>query len=329
MMLKRCLAGVIFALAVLCPALGNAAGSEAQPPLVFAGPPEGILSLPVLRMLETSTGRNIKFEPWNTPDQLRAIVAGGKADIVACHTHVAANLANRGADVRLLNVTLWKLMWIVTSDNTLTTNTTIAAIAEKNIGVPMRGDLTEVVLSAIAKKSAVQWNPVAMKSSHDAAQWLLTGRLSSAVLPEPIVSHTLLRSETGEQRTVTLWRGLDVQQLWSEAFGTPARLPLAGIAAVGHRHAPQRYANFTRDYAQAAQWCRENPEEAAKLPARQTKANMLAVTGIARSLTFAPPEPEPAARVRSELEAYLEILRQHDPALIGGKLPNDAFYSSE
>lgn len=305
---------------VICHVTAWGAGKD----IVFAGPPEGILSLPVFRMMETTSGSTVKFIPWNTPDQLRAIVAGGKADVVACHTHVAANLHNRGAQVRMLNITIWKLMWLVTATDSVPTTSTLADLDGKDTAVPLQGDLPDVVLAAIAGKFGVSYKPVYSKSSLDATQWLLRKRCSVGILPEPLVSNLLIKAlEAGEN---DLHRGADVQELWGKAFNTKPRLPLAGIASVGGRIDDQQLRQFEKDYTDAAQWCAENPEEAAKLPSRQAGGSNVSVPGIARSLGFCIPQPESASRNRAEIEAFFKVIETQNPSLIGGKLPGDGFY---
>ncbi len=98
------------------PALGVAA---ALPQITLAGPP-AIVSAPLIHMAETGAlkdaAQRTVFTAWRDPDQLRMMAMGGKADVLAMPSNVAANLFNRGAGVTLLNISTWGALWIVTRD---------------------------------------------------------------------------------------------------------------------------------------------------------------------------------------------------------------------
>ncbi|WP_291351114.1 hypothetical protein [Acidovorax sp. 16-64-162] len=89
------------------PALGVAA---ALPQITLAGPP-AIVSAPLIHMAESNALQGVAqrtvFTAWRDPDQLRMMAMGGKADVLAMPSNVAANLFNRGAGVTLLNVSTW------------------------------------------------------------------------------------------------------------------------------------------------------------------------------------------------------------------------------
>lgn len=316
-MFKRLCLFLVMALSAVCCA------QETTPTerLVFAGPPEGILSLPVLRMIETTSGSGVEFVEWKTPDQLRSLISSRRADVVACHVNVAANFANRGADVRLLNVTLWKLFWLVgTADNASLTS---AGLLGLQVGVPLKGDLPDVLISTLKKKLNNGMTLMYAPSSVSLAHWLLGGKTNLAMLPEPVASSLLVKSHKANG---SMRRSLDVQQLWSEAFGGPSRLPFAGIAAVGDRVSDARLRQFVSDYADAARWCRENPHEAALLPSRHMPTTALDIDALGQSLGIAPPQPERAADCRREIEDYLRVIENENPNLIGNKLPDATFY---
>ncbi len=295
-------------------------------PLVFAGPPEGILSLPVLRMLETSAGQNVKFVPWRTPDQLRAIVAGNTADVAACHLNVATNLANRGADIRMLNITLWKLLWI--TDSAKETTAGIEGLRGRKLGISLKSDLPDILFGIVLKKQGLGpdfCEIIYGTSSLNVAQQLLSGKVDAALLPEPIVSTALRRA--AEQR-LPLYRGADMQKMWQTAFDTTgtARLPLAGCVAIGRRVDDTTLRAFVAAYADAARWCCDNPHEAALLPARHFKETSINVEGLADSIRYCRPEPMPAKDAKPEIEAYLRAIITENANIIGGQLPEPNFY---
>ena len=96
-----------------------AATGAPLPQITLAGPP-AIVSAPLIHMAETNALQGVAqrtvFTAWRDPDQLRMMAMGGKADVLAMPSNVAANLFNRGAGVTLLNISTWGALWVVTRD---------------------------------------------------------------------------------------------------------------------------------------------------------------------------------------------------------------------
>jgi len=81
--------------------------AEKLPRLVLAGPSSSV-SNPLIHMVESGAlgdlADKVEFVSWRDPDQLRLMALNGQADVLAMPVNVAANLYNRGAKLRLLNV---------------------------------------------------------------------------------------------------------------------------------------------------------------------------------------------------------------------------------
>ncbi|MCZ2407823.1 MAG: ABC transporter substrate-binding protein, partial [Burkholderiales bacterium] len=168
------------------PALGVAAP---LPQITLAGPP-AIVSAPLIHMAETNALQGVAqrtvFTSWRDPDQLRMMAMGGKADVLAMPSNVAANLYNRGAGVALLNISTWGALWVVTRD---AQRKALAAFKGEEIAVPFRGDMPDIVLQLLAARQGldplrdfrIRYVPTPM----EAMQLLITRRVSHALLSEP------------------------------------------------------------------------------------------------------------------------------------------------
>lgn len=179
------------------PALGVAA---ALPQITLAGPP-AIVSAPLIHMAETGAlkdaAQRTVFTAWRDPDQLRMMAMGGKADVLAMPSNVAANLFNRGAGVTLLNISTWGALWIVTRD---AQRKTLADFKGEEIAVPFRGDMPDIVLQLLLTKQGldplrdfrIRYVPTPM----EAMQLLITRRVSHALLSEPAVSLALRKTRS-------------------------------------------------------------------------------------------------------------------------------------
>lgn len=78
--------------------------------IVIAGPIASV-SHPILYMVQENVlkdmGKKLEFKLWNNPDELRALILKKEVDFIALPTNVAANLYNKGVDLKLLNVSTW------------------------------------------------------------------------------------------------------------------------------------------------------------------------------------------------------------------------------
>lgn len=313
------------------PALGVAA---ALPQITLAGPP-AIVSAPLIHMAETGALKDVAqrtvFTAWRDPDQLRMMAMGGKADVLAMPSNVAANLFNRGAGVTLLNISTWGALWIVTRD---AQRKTLSDFKGEEIAVPFRGDMPDIVLRTVAAKLGVPVGEGADAISLryaatplDAMQLLLTRRADHALLAEPAVSMGLLKSRSLPVSVIApdLHRSVDVQQEWGRAFARAPRMPQAGMVAMGkHLGNPALLARFAQAYAQAQQWCNTQPDACGKAVA--ARVPMLTPEGVAAAIRAVPGNVVPAAQARDELTFFFEQLHARQPGLVGGKLPAAAFY---
>ena len=299
--------------------------------ITLSGPPS-IVSAPLIHMAETQALADVAgqttFTPWRDPDQLRMMAMGGKADVLAMPSNVAANLFNRGAGVTLLNISTWGALWIVTRDEK---RKALADYRGEEIAVPFRGDMPDIVLQLLAAKQGLdvqkdfrlRYVPTPM----EAMQLLITRRVSHALLAEPAVSLALRKTKSFPIGLIApeLHRGADLQQEWGRWFERKPHLPQAGIAAVGAvRQQPEVLAAVTKAYAQSLAWCRAHPLECGAMMAKHI--DLLTPEAVADAIAVSQLDAVPAAQARPELEFFYGQLMARNPGLVGGKLPANAFY---
>lgn len=299
--------------------------------LVFAGPPASV-SYALIHMIDSGAldgvARHVEFVPWSNPDQLRALVMQGQVDFIAVPTNVAANLYNRGVPITLLNVSTWGALWMVSREPGLKT---LADFKGKEIAIPFRADMPDIVFSFLAegqgldphKDFRLRYTATPM----DAVQLLVMRRVDHALLAEPAVSMVLRKTHSFPVSLVApeLYRSVDLQAQWGALTGRQARIPQAGLAALGQaRDDAALLARIEQAYAQSAAWCFEQPAACGELVAQ--RIDLLTPEAVADSLQAQPRHLASAAQARDELEAFFQLLLQRQPATLGGKLPAAAFY---
>lgn len=298
--------------------------------LVVSGPFASV-SHPILHMIETNALKDVadkvEFRVWKNPDELRAMTIKGDVDFVAVPTNTAATLNNKGVDIKLLSVSVWGILGMISRDNTLKT---LKDFKGKKIAVPFRADMPDIVFKQLAKKEGLDpqkdFELVYVASPVDAMQMLIIRRVDHALLAEPAISMALRKTKSFPVSLVApdLYRSVDLQEEWGKAFGTKGDVPEAGIAVMGHVKDEQLIKRFQEEYAKSLEWYNANPKEAGKLVAKTL--TMLNEDAVNDSISHVRLKNVPAKEAKKELEFFFEVLRAEEPKSIGEKLPQESFY---
>ena len=317
-------------LAAASPAL--AAPASRLPQLILSGPSAAV-STPLIHMVESGAladlADKVEFVHWRDPDQLRAMALDGKADILTMPSSIAANLYNRGASVTLLNVSTWGVLWMVSRS---AEKKTLADFRGEEIAMPFRGDMPDIVFQLLATKRGLDprkdFKLRYVATPIEAMQLLVMRRVDHALLAEPAVSMALRKTKSFPIGLIApeLHRSADLQKEWGRLFNRPARIPQAGIAAIGAlRERPEILARIEAAYARSLGYCRAHADECGRMVAKRFE--ILTPEAVADAIAVSQLDAVPAAKAREELDFFFAQLLAHNPALIGGKMPADAFYA--
>lgn len=335
--LRRTLGGCLTAAAVFAAALSVAAApasaAEKLQKLTLSGPFAAV-SYPLIHIAESGAlkdlAETVEFVPWKDPDQLRvlAIDGKGKVDFIAMPSNVAANLYNRGVRLQLVNISTWGTLWLVSRDKSLKT---LADFQGKEVLMPFRADMPDIVFQTLADRAGLDpkknFRLRYVGSPLDAMQLLIARQADHAVLSEPAVSMALRKTKSFPVSVVApdLYRSADLQQEWGRLLKREARIPQAGIAAMGQALAnPALVERFQQAYAASLKWCESKPDDCGAMVAK--RVDMLTPEGVADSVRADNTAFVPATDAKPELEFFFGQLHARQPALIGGKLPDAGFY---
>lgn len=259
---------------------------------------------------------------WRSPDELRAGLTSGSIDLSIVPIQSAANLYNRGLGLRLVNVMTDGLLHVVGPRGSARR---VEDLAGRRVAVPMVNDTPDFIFRALLDRKGLagRIEPVTAGSAIEAAQMLLAGRIDAALLSEPAAAAAVLRSASGER---ALERLVDVQQAWAEVSGRSATLPQAGLAVTRafERAHPEVIGSLQQVLARVTARVNDDPAAAAASasgPLEQPAPLLAAAIPFSRLVA------RPASAARADIEAMLELMARRDPAIIGGKLPDDGFYA--
>ncbi len=299
--------------------------------IVVAGPFASV-SHPIMHMIQSDAlkdlNRKIEFKLWKNPDELRAIVLNSNVDFIALPTNVASNLYNKGVDLKLLNVSVWGILAMISRDSSLKT---LEDFKGKKIALPFRADMPDIIFQELAKKYnldpkkdfEIQYvsNPI------DVIQMLILRRVDHALLAEPAISIALRKTDSFPVKIVApdLYRSVDLQEEWGKLFKTKAKIPQAGIAFLGDTKGKEKLINrFLQEYEKSLIWYKQNPNKASKLVVKTLP--MLEEKGLADSIKHVKLQSINAFKAKEELEFFFTVLKNSNEKLIGGKLPNENIY---
>jgi len=273
-------------------------------------------------------GVKIEFKLWKNPDELRALVLNSNVDFLAVPTNVAANLHNKGVNIKLLNVSVWGILGMVTRDKNLKT---LKDFKGKEIVMPFRSDMPDIVFEQIAKKQGLDvkkdFKLNYVSSPIDAMQMLVLRRIDHALLAEPAISIALRKTKSFPLKLVApdLYRSADLQKEWGDVYKVEAKIPQASIAVLGETKSKKELIQrFMSEYDKALAWYKQNPKEAASIVVKTLP--MLEEEGLADSVPHVNLHSIKAQEAKKDLEFFFDVLKQNNPKLIGGKLPQDSFY---
>lgn len=302
--------------------------------IVLSGPFASV-SYPLIHMVESGAlkevAETVEFRPWKDPDHLRqlALEAKNGADFVAMPSNVAANLYNRGVKLKLLNVATWGVLWMVSREPGLKT---LADFKGKEVVMPFRADMPDIVFQTLAEKQGLDakrdFTLRYVGSPFEAMQLLITRRADHALLAEPAISVALRKTHSFPVSVVApeLYRSANLQEEWGRVMKRPARIPQAGITALGKVLGdPVLIEKFQQAYAESLAWCEKQPDACGELVAK--RIDRLSAEGVADSVRVDNSVVVRAAEARPELELFFGVLLARQPGLVGGKLPDDGFYA--
>src|SRR5690606_8943316 len=168
-------------LGLLCALLGAglSVSAAARERLILAGPTAAV-SFPPIHMVETGAlaegAGTVQFRHWKSPDQLRVLVAKEEVDFSATPVNLPAIIANRGMPVRLLNVSVWGLLWFISADPDVRT---VGDLAGKPLLTTFQRDLPALLLERLLDAQGLSGERAPAlryaRDAQDAIALLLTG----------------------------------------------------------------------------------------------------------------------------------------------------------
>lgn len=261
---------------------------------------------------------------WEGVEQLKARLINGEADIAATPSHVAANLYNKGIDMRLVGPVVWGLLYVLAPEGTEVDNW--EALRGQRIAIPLPNNTPDLVFTYLLEQNKLSKDDLNITYTEDGQQaiaLLMKNEVDWIVLPEHAATVAQAKSQENGKNMV---RALDLQKEWAKVTGKEARFPMASLVMPGKlvdEH-PELVQAVIAEVKAGVDKANTGDPETLKAIAEHYELPLPVVEKVLPRLQL---NMVPARQARAELEDYLTRLGTINPEFFGGKLPNDAFYA--
>ncbi|MCW2307329.1 ABC transporter substrate-binding protein [Rhodobium gokarnense] len=313
-------------LAALNPSLALAKAPALAEPLTLWGipaSPSAVFARAVASGAIEAAAPGTKFDVWKSTDQMRAGIATGAFKMFATSTYAAANFHNRGAGTVMVNVVTWGLLYVMARDESIAT---IEDLAGKHVLLSNKNEAPDLLFRLVLGWAGLDPDKDVtldyVGSPGEAVPLFLAGRGDVALLHEPAATAALMRAA---KANVPIRRAIDITEAYGKHTGRGPKIPQVGLAVSEdflEAH-PEVVAAVHAATVDAGTWVLEHQQEAGKLTA---KTLTLPAPLIAKSLPFIRLSVASAKDAREDIELYFDNLMSLNPAIVGGKKPDDSFY---
>lgn len=282
----------------------------------------GPVTYPLATMSEKNS--NIVLKPWQNSEQLTAMITA--KDVHLCSTPLSNALLayNKGMDTQLLMVTVWGMLYVMSTENEVML---LQDLKGKEVIVSGKGGIHDHIFRHLLSKNDIDPDKdlkISYLDMPEASQRLSSGQVKYAVLNEPQSS---IASLNAKKANVELYRVLDLTEEWGKLPGQKhKKFPMAGIVVVnGSGVASEQVAGFQKAYIEEARWVNEHGQEAG--PIVEKHVPTMKAKAVTESIQYARLDPRPAIECQAEVvDFFKELATTADINAFGGKLPDDAFF---
>ncbi|MBQ3202587.1 MAG: ABC transporter substrate-binding protein [Clostridia bacterium] len=278
----------------------------------------------MVNLMQNSAGKKTTntytFDVVSDPTQAVAAITRGEADIAAVPTNLAATLYKKTeGKVRVLAVNTLGVLHILENGESIKS---IKDLKGKTIytDAKNKGANPEYILRYLLEQNGLKPDEnVRIEFAADLDAAMASGEAKIALVPEPKASTYMMQNKS-------IRRALNVTEEWNKVSDEDCALMMGCVIARSDfvEKNPDAIALFLEDYMTSIQVAKSNVEATATLcetykiipkaaVARQALPNC-GLTYVTGNL------------MKKQLSAYLKVMFDYDPTVVGGALPKDDFY---
>lgn len=295
---------------------GTVMAAEAEE-VIHIGALKGSTAMGMAQLLEDE---EYEFTIAASPDEIVPMIVQGKVDIAAVPANLAAVLYQKTEQkVSVLAANTLGVLYIVENGDTVKSAEDLKG---KTIYASGKGATPEYALNSVLEANGIDPEKdvtIEFKSEHaEVVAALAQDQTAVGLLPQPFVTTALMKNEN-------LKVALDLNELWESSAADDSRL-VTGVVVVRNEFAEENKEAldaFMDAYQESVNFVNTDTEAAAEIiGAHDIIPKEVAVKAIPEcSIVFIEGD-----EMETMLSGYLATLEEQNSEIIGGKLPDEAFY---
>jgi len=310
--------------------------------MLVDGPPIVAMAELMSKGAGAKDGYVISYTVVHDPTVLVAALLNQEPDFAIAPINVAAMMHNNGSGYRLAGVT-WGMMHIVSNQNI----TSLEELRGETIIAFARGAMPGITLRAILEQNNIEYvEPVGtdftpdpnkvhiiyLASALDVRNIIIAGTLDGlpvrfGLLAEPVV--TAIGGATANAPHGQFLPRINLQTEWARTNNGQIP-PQTGI--IFHERLLTNHADFVNSFISMAElsslYAQNNPVSAGEMAVQLGSIAIPsgAIVAAAVNAGRLPIHITRASEVKADVNAYLQVIMNETPALIGGRMPADIFF---
>lgn len=284
--------------------------------------PKSPATIPILSMIENNSLGNkiqIDLKLYSDMGKMMALISDGDYEILVAPVHAAANLYNKGLDVKLVSVFNWGGIYLSTTNPNCNDWEDLEG---KEVYVPNKGSVPDVLTQYFLEQYGltIGENVKIVYSSHaEIAQLIATGAVKYAIDVQPFVA--------SNEKNVEGYKIIsEFSKEWKVTQGKQYAMPgFCTVANSGYLNKNEKLViNFNEKFEEAIDWSLNNMDEAGAMANIYLNANAELIAEAMKSFCF----DYKSANERESVEQYYRVLLNLKPESIGSVMPKESFYYS-
>lgn len=274
--------------------------------------PKAPPSLPFLKAKENIKEINLNFYTDFNTEIVPKIIRNQDA-LYVIPVNNAAQLFNKGKDLKLIAVLSEGLISIISDKNFKS----IKDLNGEEIYVGGQGSSPDVISDYIFEKNQLKVK-VNYRSSQEIAKLIMTGKINTAVLPEPLASMVIDRNKN-------LKRSFVLKDQW-KLINNQNGIPQVGIFATQKviNNNKSLIDRLAREYQNSLIWIYSNKKDASKLGISAFELT-LTESAFEESINHMNLVYIEGLKSKNSIDTYLKALKTVDGEVLD-KIPGDDFY---
>ena len=293
--------------------------------------PDGAPALAIAKLMNdewTKDGYKVKYHVVNS-STITTHVANGEADIAILPTNAAANLYNKGNDIKIISSNTWGLLYMVGNADNTTPITDLNSLKGEVVAIIGQNQVPDLVFKYILEANDIEYvasdtsvsGKVALKYVADGPTMiplLKTKQLKYGILGEPAATNS-----TNAASTAIV---LDIQEAWQDASNSTDTYPQASLVAKSSfiKNNKGFIKDMLEEIDESSSWILENVSSLKDI--LESHGSTAGTTYTLTSLQRCNIRLVAGSSMKESVHDFLQSLYDVVPNSIGGKLPDDDFY---